>query len=229
MEKKAILLLSAGIDSTVTAAIAKSKGFDIYTLSFDYGQKNKLEISLAEKLSRILKSSEHLTIKTQIYKLGGSALTTKLKIPQKSKLKDKKIPITYVPGRNTIFLSYSLAWAEVLGCVDIFLGVNVVDYSGYPDCRIEYLKAFEKMANLGTKQGVLGKKINIHAPLINMSKPDIISKGLQLNIDFSKTTSCYDFIKNGKACGRCDSCIIRKEAFLKIGLTDPIEYEDIDK
>ncbi|MDD5454162.1 MAG: 7-cyano-7-deazaguanine synthase QueC [Candidatus Ratteibacteria bacterium] len=222
--KKAVILTSGGLDSTTVLAIAKSRGFKIYALTFDYGQRHKRELSNAKKVAKYFKVAEHKILKIDLRCFGGSALTDNIKVPRKKNLKSKKIPSTYVPARNTIFLSYALAWAEVLKSHDIFIGVNAVDYSGYPDCRKEYLKAYQKMADLATKEGIEGKPIKIHSPLINHSKAEIIKKGMKLGVDYSITHSCYNPTANGLACGKCDSCRLRKKGFGEIGLKDPIKY-----
>ncbi|MBN2189871.1 MAG: 7-cyano-7-deazaguanine synthase QueC [Candidatus Aureabacteria bacterium] len=224
MGKKAVVLLSGGLDSATVAAIAGSAGFDIYALTFDYGQRHRTEIACAKKIAAAVKAKKHMIFRLDMRKIGGSALTSGIKVPKRRK-KTGAIPVTYVPARNTIFLSVALAWAETIGSKDIFIGANAVDYSGYPDCRAEYLKAYEKMAALAVKPA--GKKaIKIHSPLVRMSKSDIIKKGIALGVDFSKTHSCYD-PPAGKsaACGECDSCIIRKKGFKEAGLRDPIRYK----
>ncbi len=225
MNKKAVVLLSGGLDSATAMAIAKHGGFEVYALSFDYGQRHKAELTFAAKQAKIQKAIEHKTIKIDLRAFGGSALTADIAVPKNRTQKQisNNIPITYVPARNTIFLSYALAYAEVIGTKDIFIGVNAVDYSGYPDCRPEYITAFAKLANLATKAGVGGSKINIHTPLISLSKSQIIKKGIKLGVDYSNTTSCYD-PKNSKACGRCDSCKLRLKGFADAGRKDEIKY-----
>ncbi|MCX8069561.1 MAG: 7-cyano-7-deazaguanine synthase QueC [Thermodesulfovibrionales bacterium] len=221
---KAIVLLSGGIDSSTTAAIAKAEGYELYALSFNYNQRHIVELEYAKRIANFLNIENHLVINFDMRQIGGSALTSNIDVPKNRQLSEK-IPITYVPARNTIFLSFALSWAEVIGAWDIFIGANAVDYSGYPDCRPEYLKAFSDMANLATKAAVEGKgKFNIKAPLLYMSKSEIIKKGLSLGIDYSHTWSCYDpqFIDESfHPCGNCDSCIIRarglKEAVDKSG------------
>ncbi|CAC9439334.1 Queuosine Biosynthesis QueC ATPase [uncultured Gammaproteobacteria bacterium] len=221
---KAVILLSGGLDSTTTLAIAKSQGFDCYALSFDYGQKQKSELNAAKQLAELFSATEHRTMRISLSDIGGSALTdSAIEVP-KFKPSDE-IPVTYVPARNTIFLSYAMAWAEVLECQDIFIGVNALDYSGYPDCRKEYIKSFEVMANLATKQGVEGKKLTIHTPLINLHKAQIIQKGLSLGVDYSLTTTCYQADNNGDACGFCDACEYRKLGFKEAGVPDPTRYQ----
>jgi 7-cyano-7-deazaguanine synthase len=227
--KKAIVLSSGGVDSTTAMAIAKSEGYDIYCLSFRYGQRHLLELEAAKKIAGYLSARKHLIINIDLRVFGGSALTDDIEVPKNREESEmlKDIPITYVPARNTIFLSYALAWAEVLGVSDIFIGVNAIDYSGYPDCRPEYITAFENMANLATKAGVEGKTlIRIRTPLIHMAKADIIRRGIELGIDYSITHSCYDPSLVGKACGRCDSCLLRKKGFREVGIHDPAVYVD---
>lgn len=222
--KKAVVLTSGGLDSTTVLAIAKSNGFKLYALTFDYGQRHKRELLSAKKVAKYFGAAEHKIIKIDLRCFGGSALTDNLKVPQNRNIKAKNIPLTYVPARNTIFLSYALAWAEVLKSHDIFIGVNAIDYSGYPDCRSEYIKAYQKMADLATKESIEGRKIKIHTPLINMSKAEIIKKGIKLGVDYSITHSCYNPSKNGLSCGKCDSCVLRKKGFEEAGITDPARY-----
>lgn len=226
--KKAIVLLSGGLDSTTMLAIAKNLGFEIYALSFDYGQRHGKEIINASKIAKSYEVKEHKIIKIDLRTFGGSALTTGISIPKNrtEEIMSSEIPVTYVPARNTIFLSYALAWAEVINSLDIFIGVNSVDYSGYPDCRKEFIKAFENMANLATKQSVMGEKLNIHTPLINLHKSEIIKKGISLKVDYSLTHSCYDPDQEGRACGLCDSCILRKKGFKEAGLEDPVKHHE---
>ena len=225
--KKAIILSSGGLDSTTSMAIAKLQGFAIYSLSFRYGQRHKIELEAAKRVAEFFNATKHLVIEINLREFGNSSLTDNLDVP-KDRSEDnisETIPITYVPARNTIFLSYALAWAEVSNINDIFLGVNALDYSGYPDCRPEFIAAFEKLANLATKVGIEGKKIKIHSPLINLSKAEIIKKGIELGVDYSITHSCYDPSSNGDACGRCDSCKLRLKGFTEAGFTDPIKYQ----
>ena len=227
MGLKAVVLLSGGIDSTTTLAIAKNEGYNTYAISFDYGQRHSFELEKAAKIARLFKSEKHLVVDIDLRKFGGSALTDSIPVPKDRNEKDIShgIPSTYVPARNTIFLSLSLGWAEIIEAEDIFIGVNAIDYSGYPDCRPEYIEAFQQMASIATKAGVERKsKIKIHTPLINMSKAEIIKKGVSLGMDFSLTHSCYDPISSGKPCGRCDSCLLRLKGFLDAGLKDPLEY-----
>jgi 7-cyano-7-deazaguanine synthase len=225
--KKAIVLSSGGIDSTTVMAIAKAAGFEVYSLTFDYGQRHAWELKAAERVAVALAVKEHLIIDLDLKKIGGSALTDTIDVPKGRSAQEigQGIPITYVPARNTIFLSYALAWAEQLEAGAIFIGVNAVDYSGYPDCRPEYIAAFEQMANLALKAAVEGRmKIRIHTPLIEMTKAEIIRKGLELGVDYSLTHSCYDPSPAGRACGECDSCLLRKKGFREAGIPDPTEY-----
>ena len=226
MKKKAIVLLSGGIDSTTVLAIAKSQGFEVYALSFRYGQRHEYELLAAKKVAAYFSVSRHLTIDLDLRAIGGSALTSEIDVPKARNVEQmsENIPVTYVPGRNTIFLAMALAWAEVVEGFDIFIGANAIDFSGYPDCRPEYIAAFEKMANLATKAGIEGKKISIHAPLINLTKAQIIQKGIQLGIDYSITHSCYDPTDDGIACGLCDSCLLRKKGFSEAKVPDPTTY-----
>ena len=223
MMKPAVVLLSGGLDSATCLAIARSQGFDCYCLSFDYGQRHSAELKAAERVVKALGAKEHRVLSLGLAQFGGSALTdTSIDVPVDGV--HPGIPVTYVPARNTIMLSLALAWAEVLGSRDIFVGVNAVDYSGYPDCRPEYIAAFEKMANLATKAGVEGAKLNIHAPLINLSKADIIRTGAALGVDYGLTVSCYQADELGRACGVCDSCRLRAEGFAAAGVPDPTQY-----
>ena len=225
--KKAVVLLSGGIDSTTAMSIAKHEGFEIYSLSFSYGQRHAFELKAAQKVADAIGVAEHLVINIDIEKIGGSSLTDDIDVPKdRDEISmSREIPVTYVPARNTIFLSYALAWAEVLESSDIFIGVNAIDYSGYPDCRPEYTEAFEHMANLATKAGVEGiTKIRIRTPLIHLTKAQIIKKGVELGIDYSLTHSCYDPSYQGLACGRCDSCFLRKKGFKEAGIPDPTKY-----
>lgn len=220
---KALVLLSGGIDSSTTLAFAKAEGYNCYALSIDYGQRHRIELLRAKKIASTFGVREHLVISFDLRKIGGSALTSDMKIPEGEQ---KQIPITYVPARNTIFLSFALAWAEVLECANIFIGANVVDYSGYPDCRPEYLQAFEKMANLATKASVEGKiYFKIHSPLLFMTKAEIIKKGIELGLDYSLTWSCYDpqgEPENPLPCLKCPSCILRIKGFEEAGIKDPL-------
>jgi 7-cyano-7-deazaguanine synthase len=219
-----VVLLSGGLDSATTLAVAIRDGFDAYALSFDYSQRHNLELEAAKRLVDTLGAREHRIAKIDLRIFGGSALTDNIAVPKNRVAKVNEIPVTYVPARNTIFLSYALAWCEVLGAADIFIGANAVDYSGYPDCRPEFISAFERLAALATKSGVEGTPFQIHAPLIAMTKAQIIRKGAELGVDFSLTHSCYDPTADGLACGECDSCRLRLAGFREAGLTDPIRY-----
>jgi 7-cyano-7-deazaguanine synthase len=223
--KKAVILLSGGLDSTTVLAIARSRGFQCYCLSFRYGQKQYIELQRAATIAQEMEAAEHLVFRLDLETIGGSALTSSIEVPKDRRLDEieQDIPVTYVPARNIIFLSHALAWAEVIGSTDIFLGINAVDYSGYPDCRPEFLKAFELAANLGTKEGSTGSPFKLHAPLIELSKKEIIEVGNQLGVDYSKTHSCYDPV-NDLACGHCDACILRLRGFAEAGLEDPAPY-----
>lgn len=223
--KKAVVLLSGGLDSTTVLAIAQSQGFLCNCLSFQYGQRQAIELERARAIAGNAGAERHLVLHVDLDAIGGSALTADIAVPKDRPYADmeKDIPVTYVPGRNILFLAHALSWAEVIGASDIFLGINAVDYSGYPDCRPEFLEAFAHMANLGTKAGVTGTPFHFHAPLIRMSKKEIILTGMKLGVDYSKTHSCYDPI-DGKACGHCDSCRLRLQGFREAGLTDPAPY-----
>ena len=221
---KAVILLSGGLDSTTVLAIAKSQGYDCYALSFDYGQKQRSELDSSISIAKKSNVIEHRIMKISLSDIGGSALTDQsIDVPKYSE--SDEIPITYVPARNTIFLSFALAWAEVVDCQTIFIGVNALDYSGYPDCRPEFIEAFENMANLATKQSVDGDRIQIKTPLISMTKAEIIKKGLGLGVDYSETTSCYDANTLGEACGECDACVLRKIGFENANVQDPTRYQ----
>jgi 7-cyano-7-deazaguanine synthase len=221
--KRAVVLLSGGLDSATTLAISAREEFAPYALSFDYGQRHKRELEAARHIASSLGAREHRVAVIDLRVFGGSALTGDMTVPKNRETKGE-IPITYVPARNIIFLSYALAWCEVLGAADIFIGANAIDYSGYPDCRPEFISAFEKLAGVATKAGVEGTQFRIHAPLISMSKAEIIRKGIDLGVDFSLTHSCYDPTPAGLACGECDSCRIRLQGFREAGLPDPIAY-----
>ena len=226
-EKRAVVLSSGGIDSTTAMAVAREEGFSIFSLSFNYGQRHSFELQAARKVACHFGVRNHMIIDIDLRKIGGSSLTDRIDVPKKRNEIEinKGIPSTYVPARNTIFLSYALAWAEVLEAGEIFIGVTAVDYSGYPDCRPEYINAFEKMARLATKAGVENKtKLFIRTPLINLTKAEIITLGSKLGIDYSITHSCYDPSPEGLACGACDSCIFRKKGFIESGVRDPTEY-----
>jgi 7-cyano-7-deazaguanine synthase len=220
--KKAVVLLSGGLDSATCLAIAQTQGFDCYCLSLDYHQRHIAELNAAKNVASTLGAKEHKTVQLDLSLFGGSALTDDLiSVPEEE---TTGIPVTYVPARNTIMLSLSLAWAEVLGSQDIFIGVNALDYSGYPDCRGEYVKAFQNMANLATKSAVEGKTITVHSPLIDLSKAEIVQLGTSLGVDYGITVSCYQANALGKACGVCDSCRLRREGFVKAGIKDPTSY-----
>lgn len=221
--KRAVVLLSGGLDSATTLAICNREGFEPFALSFDYGQRHNIEVAAAKRVAAALGAREHRVAQIDLRIFGGSALTDEIPVPKNSSDKTG-IPVTYVPARNTIFLSYALAWCEVLGARDIFLGVNAVDYSGYPDCRPAFIAAFENLAGLATRAGVEGTRFRIHAPLLSMSKAQIIQKGIELGVDFSQTHSCYDPAPDLRACGKCDSCRIRLEGFREAGQMDPIPY-----
>jgi 7-cyano-7-deazaguanine synthase len=226
-KQKAIVLLSGGLDSATTGAIARDLGFVIHALTFRYGQRHQLEVAAAQRVAAHLGAAQHAVAEIDLRLFGGSALTADIDVPKGRSLGDMKrgIPVTYVPARNTIFLSFALAWAEAIGACDIFLGVNALDYSGYPDCRPEYIEAFQRMAKLATKQGIEGRQdFRIQTPLIRLSKAAIIRRGLQLGVDYSLTSSCYDPEPAGVACGECDSCILRLKGFAETGLKDPIHY-----
>ena len=221
---KAIVLLSGGLDSTTVLAIAKASDFECYALSFDYGQKQRSELESAKAIANQSKVTEHRIMKISLADIGGSALTDDaIDVPKYSG--SDEIPVTYVPARNTIFLSFALAWAEVIDCQKIYIGVNALDYSGYPDCRPEFIKAFEDMANLATKQSIEGQKIEIKTPLIRMTKSEIIQKGLSLGVDYSQTISCYLANDNGEACGECDACVLRINGFNNADIKDPTFYQ----
>jgi 7-cyano-7-deazaguanine synthase len=226
--KKAVVLLSGGLDSATVCAIALQQGFDVCGVSFKYGQRHNIELECAANLAKFFKISEHKIVELDLRTFGASALTADIDVPKNRPdiEHSTEIPITYVPARNTIFLSYALALAEVRGADDIFIGVNALDYSGYPDCRPEYIKAFETMANLATRAGVEGNKLTIHTPLIDLTKAQIIKQGLALGVDYSLTSSCYDPTPSGQACGKCDSCMLRLKGFSEAGLSDKIEYNN---
>jgi len=225
--RKSVVLSSGGVDSTTVMAIAKAEGYEIYSLSFRYGQRHSVEVAAAEKVAVFFGAMKHLVLDIDLRIMGASALTDEIEVPKgrDERSMNTGIPITYVPARNTIFLSYALAWAEVLGASDIFIGVNAVDYSGYPDCRPEYIAAFENMANLATKAGVEGKtRIRIRTPVIHMTKAEIIGCGIALGVDYGMTHSCYDPSADGKSCSQCDSCLLRKRGFREAGIEDPALY-----
>ncbi|GAA4847392.1 7-cyano-7-deazaguanine synthase QueC [Saccharopolyspora rosea] len=222
---KAVVLLSGGLDSATALAIARAEGYEPHALSFRYGQRHEVELDAARRVAAALGVAAHVVADIDLRVFGGSALTADLAVPHHDRAEDvdaAAIPITYVPARNTIFLSFALAWAETLEAGDVFIGVNALDYSGYPDCRPEYVAAFERMANLATKAGVEGRqRLRIHTPLIDLSKTQIIQRGLELGVDYSLTHSCYDPAADGRACGSCDSCLLRARGFAAIGMTDP--------
>ncbi|MGI9283155.1 MAG: 7-cyano-7-deazaguanine synthase QueC [Endozoicomonas sp.] len=222
MTKKAVILLSGGLDSSTVLAIARDQGYECYTVSFDYGQRHRVELEASVRVSKELGAKAHKTLKLDLRDLGGSALTDDdIDVPEDL---GEGIPVTYVPARNTVFLSLALGWAEILGARDIFIGANDVDYSGYPDCRPEYLEAFEKMANLATKAGVEGDHFHIRAPLLELTKAEIIKEGSRLGVDYGITVSCYQADEQGRACGVCDSCRYRKKGFEEAGVSDPTPY-----
>jgi len=225
--KRAVVLLSGGLDSATVLAIARSQGFELYALSFSYGQRHIWELEAAARVATSIGVAAHRTAIIDLRFFGGSALTADIAVPKGRSTDDMShgIPITYVPARNTIFLSFALAWAEVLGSSDIFIGVNALDYSGYPDCRPEFIEAFEKMSNLATKAGVEGRQsLKIHTPLIALSKADIIRQGTELGVDYALTSSCYDPSPTGQPCGQCDSCLLRQKGFRENGIEDPLNY-----
>ena len=224
--KHAVVLLSGGLDSATALAIARSWGYENYALSFDYGQRHSRELEAAKKIAKSLGTKEHRIIKIDNQLFGGSALTDGVDVPKSHSEKEigSGIPVTYVPARNTIFLAHALAWAETIPAGHIFIGANAIDYSGYPDCRPEFIALFETLANVGTKAGAEGARIQIHAPLIKLSKAEIIRKAVELNVDLSLTHSCYDPTPDGRACGECDSCQLRLKGFREAGVTDPIKY-----
>jgi 7-cyano-7-deazaguanine synthase len=222
--KKAIVLLSGGIDSATCLAIAKSEGFAVYAMSFFYGQRHRIELEAAQRVAKKMPVAEHRMVPIDLAAFGGSSLTSAMEVPKNRPAAAGDIPNTYVPARNTIFLSFALGWAEILGCSDIFIGVNALDYSGYPDCRPEFIEAFQSMANLATKAQIKGERLTIHAPLISMTKAQIIRRGHELGVDFSLTHSCYDPSPAGLACGACDSCLLRKKGFEQAGIPDVTKY-----
>ena len=228
MERPAIVLLSGGLDSTTVLAIAKSQGYTPFALSFRYGQRHAVELLAAARVVEAHEIGRHVVADIDLRVFGGSALTSDLAVPKHDSAHEvaTDIPITYVPARNTIFLSFALAYAETVGASDIFIGVSALDYSGYPDCRPEYITAYETMANLATKAGVGGAKLTIHTPLISLSKADTIRRGLELGVDYGLTSSCYDPSADGRPCGHCDSCLLRLKGFAETGTTDPLRYQD---
>ena len=227
MKMKAVVLVSGGLDSTTCLAIAREQNFDLYALTLNYGQRHDHELNSARMIIDFFNIHDHSIIDIDLAQFGGSALTDQIDVPKKRNLSDMdEIPVTYVPARNTVFLSLALAWAEVLGSFDIFIGVNALDYSGYPDCRPEYISSFEKTANLATKAGVSGSSFKIHTPLIDMTKSEIIKVGLDLGVDYSLTSSCYDPDQEGNPCGLCDACYLRLKGFKEAGIIDPLNYSN---
>ena len=226
MSKRAVLLLSGGLDSTTMLALARDEGFDVHAMTFRYGQRHAREIEAARRVARHFDVHDHVVVDIDLRTFGGSALTADVAVPKDRDpaQMSRGIPVTYVPARNTIFLSFALAWAEVLEAGDIFIGVNALDYSGYPDCRPEFIEAFERMANLATKAGVEGAHFSVHAPLQHLSKAQIIRRGIELGVDYAQTVSCYQADADGRACGRCDSCRLRREGFHSAGVADPTRY-----
>ena len=226
MPGRAVVLLSGGLDSTTTLAIARAAGYDACAMTFRYGQRHALEVGLARRIAARYGVDRHVVVDIDLRTFGGSALTDELAVPKSDSVDDigGTIPITYVPARNTIFLSFALAWAEVLDASDIFIGVNALDYSGYPDCRPEYIAAFQAMANLATKAGVEGRPVTLHTPLIHWTKAETIRRGLELGVDYGMTLSCYDPDEEGRACGHCDSCLLRKRGFQELQVADPTRY-----
>jgi 7-cyano-7-deazaguanine synthase len=225
--RRAVVLLSGGVDSATTLAIARAEGFAPYALTFRYGQRHAAEVAAAERVARALGAADHVVLDLDLRRFGGSALTADIPVPKDRDAAEigRGIPVTYVPARNTIFLAFALAWAEVLGSQDVFIGANVLDYSGYPDCRPEYLAAFQRMADLATRAGVEGRqRLTVHAPLLRLTKKEIVERGLALGVDYGLTLSCYDPWDDGAACGRCDACRLRLKGFAEAGVTDPARY-----
>ena len=228
MTKSAVVLLSGGLDSATSAAIAKSEGYTLSAITVDYGQRHKYELTAAKRVAEALGINRHITVPVDLSQMGGSALTDEIEVPKSRSEEEMSagIPVTYVPARNTVFLSLALGFAEVTGAADIFIGVNAVDYSGYPDCRSEFLEAFVRLANLATKAGVEGTmQFKIHAPLLDLTKADIIRQGLELGVDYGLTHTCYDPLAGGVSCGRCDACILRLKGFEEAGAEDPLQYD----
>ena len=227
-KRRAVVLLSGGLDSTTTLAIAQSQGYELYALTFRYGQRHEAEIEAARRIAALFGVAQHVVTEINLRAFGGSALTSDIEVPKGRAPEEMSegIPVTYVPARNTIFLSFALAWAEVLGASDIFIGVNALDYSGYPDCRPEYIEAFQRMSDLATKAGVEGRqKLAIHTPLISWTKAQIVQKGIELGVDYSLTVTCYDPSTDGAACGQCDACMLRLKGFAENGMHDPAKYQ----
>ncbi len=232
MSRPAIVLLSGGLDSATTAAIARSEGFDLFALSVDYGQRHRFELEAARRIAQALEVKRHVVLGVDLRQLGGSALTAAIEVPKDRSMADMQaeIPVTYVPARNTVFLALALGYAEVTGAADIFIGVNAVDYSGYPDCRPEYIAVFQQLANLATKAGVEGRlKFTVHTPLVHLTKAEIIRRGAALGVDYSLTHSCYDPDPTDLSCGRCDACLLRLKGFAEAGMVDPIEYQKSER
>ena len=230
-DRAAVVLLSGGLDSATVAAIARHEGYRLYALSVDYGQRHRFELESAARVASAQQVAEHRLVRIDLSSLGGSALTDDIEVPQgrSEEAMAEGIPVTYVPARNTIMLSIALGYAEVIGATDIFIGVNAVDYSGYPDCRPEFVSAYQSLANLATKAGVEGSRFCVHTPLISMTKADIVRRGTELGVDYSLTHTCYAPNEQGISCGRCDACQLRLKGFAEAGLTDPIEYQDYDQ
>jgi 7-cyano-7-deazaguanine synthase len=227
-KRRAVVLLSGGLDSTTTLAIARCEGYELYALTFRYGQRHEAEIEAARRIAALFGVAQHVVTEINLRAFGGSALTSEIEVPKGRAPAEMSegIPVTYVPARNTIFLSFALAWAEVLGASDIFIGVNALDYSGYPDCRPEYIAAFQRMADLATRSGVEGQqKLIIHTPLISLTKAQIVQKGIELGVDYSLTVTCYDPSTDGAACGECDACQLRLKGFAENGMSDPAKYQ----
>ena len=223
--KRAVVLLSGGLDSTTTLAIAKNQGYETFALSFDYGQRHKIELEAARNIAQILGAKEYRVVNLDRSLFSGSALTDEIEVPKGRENVATGIPVTYVPARNTIFLAHALGWAETISAADIFIGANAIDYSGYPDCRPEFIDLFEKLANAGTKAGAQGLRFHVHAPLIKLSKSEIVQTAVDLGVDLSLTRSCYDPGPDGTACGKCDSCQLRLKGFREAGVEDPIAYQ----
>jgi 7-cyano-7-deazaguanine synthase len=224
---KSVVLLSGGLDSTTVLAISQSEGYDVYAMSFRYGQRHKVELESAQRVATVMGVKQHVIVDIDLRQFGGSALTSEIDVPKSRSLSEMShgIPVTYVPARNTVFLSFALAWAETLGAQDIYIGVNALDFSGYPDCRPEYIEAYEKMANLATRAGIEGtQRLKIHTPLIQLTKAQIIQRGMQLGVDYSLTSSCYDPASTGAPCGACDSCLLRAKGFTEAGVEDPLVF-----
>ena len=231
-KRRAVVLLSGGLDSTTTLAIARSEGFESYALTFRYGQRHEVEIEAARRIAALYRVANHVVAEIDLRAFGGSALTDDIAVPKARAASEiaEGIPVTYVPARNTIFLSFALAWAEVLAASDIFIGVNALDYSGYPDCRPQYIEAFQRLADLATKAGVEGRqKLIIHTPLISLTKAQIVKRGIELGVDYSLTVTCYDPSTDGAACGQCDACLLRLRGFAENAMTDPARYQPVSQ